>query len=89
MGRWGMEFTCGHKPYMGIRCDECSPIKANIAYEKPTRQDFHGIPPCPTCSRIAEKLDREKLAKVIMEPMHNDRSPMDIADAIIKYLKEG
>jgi hypothetical protein len=34
-------FTCGHQPWMGIRCDECSP---KVAPEQIK------IIPCPSCA---------------------------------------
>ena len=54
----------------------------------PEEQEY----PCPQCARFKEKLDREKMAKVLEDNIIND-SPVRInlkrmADALIAYLTE-
>jgi hypothetical protein len=43
---------------MGLRCEECSISKADIAHEKPTRQDFSGIGSCHQCAQKDIAIER-------------------------------
>jgi hypothetical protein len=44
--------------------------------------------PCPSCARFREKMDREKMAKVIGAAWYKYDEFEQMADAIIKYLTE-
>ena len=92
---WMSEFTCGHKPWMGIRCEECQPMKATTAtYKMPGPYapiEGTGIP-CPSCATFRAKLDREKLGQAVYEAWRKagrELSEHERLDAIIAYLKEG
>ena len=72
--------TCSHGS-KPIRCEICHPETAD---------------PCPQCARFREKMDREKMAKVIDKVANADTGSVnlydseceDIASALIKYLTE-
>jgi len=53
---------------------------------------FHGpVFPCPQCARMKERLDREKMAKVLSDTAPWAASIKDFeswADELIKYLTE-
>jgi hypothetical protein len=79
-----MDNTLKSKP-----CRHCGAMPNGVMHICPGRSFGE---PCPTCSRIAEKLDREKLAKVMVEKRACVGPLVTLshyADAIIKYLKEG
>jgi hypothetical protein len=90
---------------MGIDCGSCGTPLYHIDEACPNclagsrlvdRPPTFHVPPCPRCSAIDAKLDREKMAKVMYgtDTMLNwagatpdeRRSWLDVASALIKYL---
>lgn len=55
------------------------------------------VPQCPSCAALRAKLDREKLAKVLLDAQDKQIAgksswtidPLITADAIIAYMREG
>ena len=46
------------------------------------------VPKCPQCARFREKMDREKIWRVLVKSMQESGDSIMAADALIAYLTE-
>ena len=76
-------------------CDKCGgkiESTAGVCYKCTSDPVFYGpVFPCPQCARFRERMDREKMAKVLSDTAPWAASIKDFeswADELIKYLTE-